>query len=84
MENVASGTTSFAAGSRAKAGHDGTFVWADSQEADLASTTNNQFLIRAAGGVGIGTNMTPQMLTVAGNFPVAFPRPTLYFSFRTK
>ncbi len=54
--NKASGNYSFAAGRRAKAGHLGSFVWADSStDADFASTGNNQFVIRAAGGVGIGT-----------------------------
>ena len=54
--NAALGTNSFAAGRRAKANHDGTFVWADYQNADFPSTATNQFLIRAAGGVGINTN----------------------------
>jgi hypothetical protein len=55
-----------AAGRRAKANHDGAFVWADNTDADFASTAANQFLIRAAGGVGIGTTAPGQMLTVAG------------------
>jgi len=46
----------FAAGRQAKANHQGAFVWGDSQNADFASTANDQFLIRAAGGVGIGTS----------------------------
>jgi trimeric autotransporter adhesin len=54
-QNVAGGVYSFAAGQRAQAIHQGTFVWADSQAADFASTANDQFLIRAHGGVGIGT-----------------------------
>jgi trimeric autotransporter adhesin len=41
----------FAAGRRAKANHQGAFVWADSTDADIASTVNNQFTARAAGGV---------------------------------
>jgi hypothetical protein len=45
----------FAAGTRAKAIHTGAFVWGDYTEADFASTAPNQFLVRAAGGVGIGT-----------------------------
>jgi len=45
----------FAAGYQAQANHSGTFVWSDSSGSGLASTGNNQFLIRAAGGVGIGT-----------------------------
>ena len=54
-DNEAGGDTSFAAGNHAKASHDGAFVWADSGTADFASTGSNQFLIRASGGVGIGT-----------------------------
>jgi hypothetical protein len=53
--NTASGDYSFAAGRRAKANHTGAFVWADGTDADFTSTGNNQFLIRASGGVGIGT-----------------------------
>jgi hypothetical protein len=44
-----------AAGNGANANHSGAFVWADSSGSSFASTGNNQFLIRAAGGVGIGT-----------------------------
>ena len=36
-------------------GDQGTFVWADSQFPDFISTGENQFLIRADGGVGINT-----------------------------
>ena len=54
--NTASGFSSFAAGSLAKAEHNGTFVWGDNTSADFASTGEDQFLIRAGGGVGIGTN----------------------------
>lgn len=49
--NSASGAYSFAAGRRAKAVNDGSFVWGDSTEADVASSANNQFIARAAGGV---------------------------------
>ncbi len=55
-ENTALGDYSFAAGRRAIANHQGSFVWGDSTIADFASTANDQFLIRANGGVGIGTN----------------------------
>jgi hypothetical protein len=54
--NNAATNNAFAAGTRAKATNQGAFVWADSQNADFASTTNDQFLIRASGGVGINTN----------------------------
>jgi len=76
--NRASGDYSIAAGRRAKvrdpneansAGGDfGTFVWADSTDADFSSSGFNQFLVRASGGVGINKN-NPQSgaLDVAGN-----------------
>jgi hypothetical protein len=56
----------FAAGYRAKADHTGAFVWADSQDADFASTANNQFLIRAGGGVGINKPNPASALDVNG------------------
>ncbi|MBE2200780.1 MAG: tail fiber domain-containing protein [Anaerolinea sp.] len=66
-DNTAAGNYSFAAGNRAQANHAGAFVWADSTAANFASTTANQFLIRAGGGVGIGTNSTQANgLTVNG------------------
>lgn len=54
--NLAQGDQSLAAGTQAKALHDGSFVWADPTPADFASTAVNQFLLRASGGVGINTN----------------------------
>ena len=49
--NAATNDYSFAAGRRAKAKHQGAFVWGDSTDADVPSTTNNQFVVRASGGV---------------------------------
>ena len=49
--NTASGEYSFAAGRRAKATHNGSFVWGDATDADIASTADNQFKARASGGV---------------------------------
>jgi hypothetical protein len=66
-ENAAQGDFSFAVGHRAKANHDGAFVWADSTDEDFTSTGENQFLIRAVGGVGIGTDSPTERLTVNGN-----------------
>jgi hypothetical protein len=66
-DNAANGRYCFAAGRRAKSLHDGAFVWADSTDADFASTANDQFLIRAAGGVGIGTNAPNSTLHVQGS-----------------
>lgn len=64
--NTVGGTYGFAAGQRAKANHQGAFVWADSQSADFASSANNQFLVRAAGGVGINKNNPATALDVNG------------------
>ncbi|PWU19962.1 MAG: hypothetical protein C5B50_05115 [Verrucomicrobia bacterium] len=59
LSNSVAGSYALAAGRRAKANHNGTFVWADSQDADFATAASNQFLIRAGGGLGIGTATTP-------------------------
>jgi len=59
FRNVAAGSYSLAAGRRAKANHEGTFVWADATNVDFTSTGTRQFLIRARGGMGVGTN-SPQ------------------------
>lgn len=64
--NTASGNYSFAAGRRAKANHNGAFVWADQTDADFASTGADQFLIRASAGVGIGTTNPQEALDVNG------------------
>jgi hypothetical protein len=65
--NVAGANFTFAAGQRAKANHHGTFVWADSSGlSDFASTSENQFLIRASGNVGINTNSPGTALDVNG------------------
>src|SRR5262249_10122041 len=71
VNNTAAGYSSFAAGRRAKANHQGAFVWADSADADFASTASNQFLIRATGGVGIGTNAPTAQLHVVGTARVS-------------
>ena len=60
------GNDSMATGNRAKAIHQGAFVWADSLDADFTSTANNQFLIRAAGGVGINKSNPGSALDVNG------------------
>ena len=65
-DNNAAGKWSFAAGRRAKANHDGAFVWADTTDTDFTSTGSDQFLIRASGGVGIGTTSPGAPLHVAG------------------
>jgi hypothetical protein len=68
--NKARGDYSLAAGYNARAGHEGSFVWNDRSQTlgslsdSLFATAENQFLIRAAGGVGIGTNAPAEALHV--------------------
>jgi hypothetical protein len=71
FENFAGADYSFAAGCLAEAETQGSFVWADSTTASsfpfvyFDSTAPNQFLIRAAGGVGIGTAAPETPLHIA-------------------
>jgi hypothetical protein len=60
--NTASGEVSFAAGFRAKAVHDGSFVWADGNDFDFESGAANELAARAIGGVRFVTG-----IDVAGN-----------------
>ncbi len=69
-DNIASGSYSLAAGRRATAAHSGSFVWSDSSSQAFSSTANNQFLIRAGGGVGIGTDSPSGALHIMGNTAV--------------
>lgn len=50
LANEASGRYSFSSGRRAKAIHDGAFVWGDSTDSDVSSERENQFRVRADGG----------------------------------
>jgi hypothetical protein len=65
--NTASGNYSFAAGYGAQSLQQGTFVWADTSGGSFSSTAANQFLIRASGGVGIGTATPTRPLQVTAN-----------------
>jgi hypothetical protein len=69
--NRAAGDYSFAAGTGAKALHNGAFVWADSSPNDFSSTLSDQFAVRAGGGVfvqGDGGFNAPQLtLRQTGN-----------------
>ena len=53
--NEVAASMAFAAGRNAKARHYGSFVWADGQDADFASTAANQFSVRASGGLRFET-----------------------------
>ncbi len=69
--NQAVGNYSFAAGEQALASHDGTFVWSDASSfTAFASTTTNQFNVRATGGVrfvtaGAGMTLDGQSVATA-------------------
>ncbi|MDA8428742.1 MAG: tail fiber domain-containing protein [Geobacteraceae bacterium] len=66
--NSATDWYSLAAGCSANAAHSGAFVWSDSQCATFSSTAPNQFLVKAAGGVGINkNNPVAGALDVSGN-----------------
>lgn len=70
--NIGAGASyAFAAGRQARANHQGAFVWADSTDADFSSTAADQFLIRATGGVGIGTTSPDYTLDVEDSQAVA-------------
>jgi hypothetical protein len=66
-DNTADGNHSFAYGYRAKSVHSGSVVWADQTEADFTSTGEDQFIIRAQGGVGIGTDSPAGQLDVVAS-----------------
>ena len=71
FDNVAGAVSSYAAGNAARALHEGTFVWSDTSSAvPFASTAPYQFLIRAAGGVGIGGAPQDAALDVQGDVHV--------------
>jgi len=85
--NVASGNYSFAAGKNAQTFNNGTFIWADSAASIFNSTGDNQFCIRAAGGIQVdrGTSMffstqTRQMLNLFGiQYGIGVQSSTEYF-----
>tara|TARA_A100000171_G_scaffold50091_1_gene60594 strand:+ start:108 stop:1106 length:999 start_codon:yes stop_codon:yes gene_type:complete len=55
-DNYVSGNYSMAAGYRAVAAYDGSFVWGDSQNSDISCIGADQFIIRARGGIWLGDN----------------------------
>ena len=70
QNNTAEGVLSFAAGRRAKALHNGSYVWGDSTNADIESTGENQFVVRANGGTFIHGNMDVSGTADVGNLTV--------------
>lgn len=83
--NSAGGDYSFAAGRNAvirsaatigdSDGDQGTFLWADaSTSSAFTSTGPNQFLVRAAGGMGVGTASPTGVFDAAGAGGFSFPQ----------
>ncbi len=68
QRNVAGGSFSFAAGLRAQATHDGSFVWGDSTNADVASDRPNQFKIRASNGMRLAVNAGSAKVIAIGDY----------------
>jgi hypothetical protein len=64
--NTATGNYSFAAGYRAKADDEGSFVWADFNTFDFHSTSANQFRVRATGGAAFVTAIDGSGSATAG------------------
>ncbi len=59
--NFAGGDGSFAGGTGARAEHQGAFVWGDSSASETASTGPNQFIVRASGGIWLGSDNSPDI-----------------------
>jgi hypothetical protein len=78
QNNDAANTLTFAAGNRAKAVQPGVFVWADSTDADFSSSGNDQFLIRASGGIFQG-NQDTNLWRVTGLKVVTNANTRLYY-----
>jgi hypothetical protein len=86
-QNVAGGIYAFAAGQQAQALHSGSFVWADSQAAAFSSTSNDEFCVRARGGIQLSPNtsvfcgnQTRQMLNLWGTqYGIGVQNLTTYF-----
>ena len=57
--NTAGGAYSFAAGRRANAHGDGSFVWGDTTDAEIAAWGDNQFVVRATGGYWLYSGVAP-------------------------
>ena len=64
--NAALAPNSFAAGQRAKALHQGSFVWGDGHDADVSTTASNQVVFRSLGGFRIQTGPSTNSGVVLG------------------
>ncbi len=70
FNNQAQGDFSLALGRNTQALHHGTWVWADNQNSPIGSVGENQVILRASGGVAIGTSNIQQTgLTLSRSAP---------------
>lgn len=76
--NSANGNYSFAAGRGAAADHQGAFVWADSQGGGFASTRDNQFRVRARGGLEVVGGPFVEAFKFSGTRAGDFGSPVAY------
>jgi hypothetical protein len=87
QDNVVNGNYSFAAGQNASTYNNGTFIWSDSTAGTFSSGGDNEFCIRAHGGIQVegGTSMfftttTRQMLNLWGSsYGIGVQSSTEYF-----
>jgi hypothetical protein len=61
QSNYVTGNLALAAGFRAKANHQGSFVWSDSQNSDFSSAAINSFNARAVGGFHFASDGTTSL-----------------------
>jgi hypothetical protein len=76
--NTALGNYSFAAGRRAKANHNGSFVWGDSANVDKPSAAPDQFNVYAEGGArifAVGQTTPSMVVDGAGNVGIGTATP---------
>ena len=72
--NVVGAVYGFAAGRRARALHQGAFVWGDATDADVDSTANNQVTFRSGGGFRVLGGAISGDASGLTNFPAALVR----------
>lgn len=72
--NLTSADYTFAAGRRARAVHEGAFVWADATDADFESTRENQFLVRATGGSIFDSSLQTTEMQLTNRSPGDHPQ----------
>jgi hypothetical protein len=79
------GNYSAAGGFRVKNSHSGTFIWADSTNADFASAANDEFAVRASGGFRVvGTGNFSGAVSISSSCSVGISTSSLNLSLNQK